>query len=383
VLIEKSRVPIRDILLFGLWPSFIKVFLYRLMGYRIGKGVSIGFGSVICAEHVEVGDHTEIGFLTIIRGKEIRIGSYVQIRSTTFLDTPYIEIGEGSRINEQVFVGGLQQADSRFVLGRNCQVMQMTFINPARSVVVGDDSGIGGHSLIFGHSSWQSQFEGYPVNFEAIEIGKNVSLAWRVFVMPGSNIGDGSVVGVNSLVNGNIPPQSLALGYPARVVSKAPDFPKEIDDEQKVAMFRNIVGEMIQYFSGSGLTCSQEGNLYEIRKPGSRSWWNSDAASWRLLVADGNVRDSVTQLPPQANDVFLSLREIPSDVRSLLNKRQVMWIEIANKEQSIFTNDLGEEVLLFLRRYGVRTLRESVAAVHDRRQSLTETSPAVIDRNCN
>src|SRR5215469_13887633 len=143
MILEKPRIPIRSILLYGLWPGFIKILLYRLKGYRIGKGVSIGFGSVICGDLVEVGDHTSIGFLTIIRGKEIRLGSYVQIGSTTFLDTPYIEIGEGSKINEQVFVGGLQFPDSRIVLGRNCQIMQMTFINPARSVIVGDDSGIG------------------------------------------------------------------------------------------------------------------------------------------------------------------------------------------------------------------------------------------------
>src|SRR6516225_9895451 len=106
MLLEKPRIPFRSILLYGLWPGFIKILLYRLKGYRIGKGVSIGFGAVICGERVVVGDHTSIGFLTIIRGKEIRLGPYVQIGSMTFFDTPYIEIGEGTKINEQVFVGG-------------------------------------------------------------------------------------------------------------------------------------------------------------------------------------------------------------------------------------------------------------------------------------
>ncbi len=55
--IEQPRIPIRDVLLYGLWPGFIKVMIYRLQGYRIGKGVSIGFGSVICAKRVEIGDH--------------------------------------------------------------------------------------------------------------------------------------------------------------------------------------------------------------------------------------------------------------------------------------------------------------------------------------
>ena len=119
--------------MYGLWPGLIKNLLYRLKGYRIGKGVSIGPGSVICGERVEVGDHTSIGFLTIIRGKEISLGAHVQIGSMTFLDTPYIQIGEDTKINEQVFVGGLQSPDSRFVVGRNCQILQLSFINPAQS----------------------------------------------------------------------------------------------------------------------------------------------------------------------------------------------------------------------------------------------------------
>jgi hypothetical protein len=72
MLIEKPRIPFREILLYGWWPGFLKILLYRAKGYRIGKGVSIGFGAVICGERVEVGDYTSIGFLTIIRGKEIR-----------------------------------------------------------------------------------------------------------------------------------------------------------------------------------------------------------------------------------------------------------------------------------------------------------------------
>jgi acetyltransferase-like isoleucine patch superfamily enzyme len=356
MLIEKPRIPIRDLLLYGLWPGFIKILLYRLRGYRIGKGVSVGFGSVISGERVEIGDYTSIGFLTIIRGKEIRLGSYVQIGSTTFLDTPYIEIGDGSKINEQVFVGGLQFPDSRFVLGRNCQVMQMTFINPARSVIVGDDSGIGGHNLIFGHTSWLSQFEGYAVDFEPIEIGKSVSLAWRVFLLPGSKIGDGAVVGANSVVHNSIPPRCLAIGYPARVVSKAPDFPKEVTDEEKVRMFRNIVDEMSHFFAGSGLSCKPAGNCYEFSKP-TRGWRKADVGPWRLQVTDGDVREVIKDPQPGSIHVFLSLREIPPDIRALLDARHIMWIEIAGKEQSWDSNPLGDEVALYLKRYGVRTLR--------------------------
>ena len=54
---------------------------------------------------------------------------------------------------------------------------------------------------------------------------------------------------------------------------------------------------------------------------------------------------------------MLSLWEIPDDIRHGLQSKGIMWIEIARKEQSQVSNDLGEEVNNFLKRYGVRTLR--------------------------
>lgn len=356
MLIEKPRIPIRDVLLFGLWPGFIKNWLYRLRGYQIGKNVSIGLGSVICGDRVVIGDHTSIGFLTIVRGKEIEIGAHVQIGSTTFLDTPYLQIGEGSKINEQVFVGGLQFPDSRFVLGRNCQIMQMSFVNPARSIVVGDDSGIGGHCLIFGHNSFLSAFEGYAVDFEPIEIGQSVSLAWGVFVLPKTKIGDGSVIGARSVVQGTIPPRSLAVGFPARVISKAPDFPKDLSDKDKLDLFRKVVAEMIQFFKDSGLDCEQEGPRYRVSKPAAR-WWRRGCGSWSLEVIDGDVRDAVQRPSFGSVDVLLSLLDIPDDIRQRLQAQGTAWIEIAKKEQSRESNALGEEATHFLKRYGVRTLR--------------------------
>jgi acetyltransferase-like isoleucine patch superfamily enzyme len=356
VLIEKPRIPIREILLLGLWPGFIKNWIYRWKGYRIGKGVSIGFGSVICGDRVEVGDHTSIGFLTIVRGKTILIGAHVQIGSTTFLDTPHMEIGEGSKINEQVFVGGLQFPDSRFVLGRNCQIMQMSFINPARSIVIGDDSGIGGHCLIFGHNSFLSTFEGYAVDFEPIEIGNSVSLAWGVFVLPKTRIGDGAVIGAHSVVHGTIPPRCLAVGFPARVVSRAPEFPREVSDTEKADIFRRIVTEMIQFFVGSGLRCEQDGSRYIVSKPAS-SWWRRNGRRWTVVVVDGDVREAIARLTPGSAHVLLSLWDIPDDERQRLQSQGTMWIEIAKKEQSRSSNDLGDEVAGFLKRYGVRTLR--------------------------
>jgi acetyltransferase-like isoleucine patch superfamily enzyme len=351
MLIQKPRIPVGHVLLFGFLPSFLKVWAYRLKGYKIGRRVSIGFGSVICGKKVTMGDHISIGFLTIIRGEEITVGSHVKIGSVTFLDTPFMAIGDGSKINEQVFVGGLQFPDSKFILGRNCQIMQMTFINPAKSIIVGDDSGIGGHCLIFGHTSWLSHFEGYAVDFEPIEIGSSVSVAWGVFLLPGTKIGDGAVIGANSMVSRTIPPRCLAIGYPARVVSKYPDFPKEVSQAEKIEMLRKIVDEMIDLFRKSRLRCEGDNGDYLISRI-ERKFWALGQKTWRLSVKYDGCSDEEIN-----SDIFLSLRAIPDGVRKQIVQKGNMWIDIEKKEHSDLTNDAGEEVVLFLRRYGVRFCR--------------------------
>ena len=333
-------------------PSPIKKWLYRLKGYRVGKGVSFGFGSVVCGETVDIGERTSLGVLSWIRGETIRLGSHVRIGATTFIDTAHVDIGDGTRINEQVFIGGLQFPGSRLTVGRNCQIMQMTFINPARSITIGDDTGVGGHCLVFGHTSWLSKFEGYPVDFEDIEIGSSVAISWRVFVLPGSRIGDGVVVGANSLVRGTIPPRCLAVGFPARVVRTPPEFPRQVSDDEKKTYLKEIVDEMLAYFQASGLTCRSGNADYEIIDHRPRGWFRRQQ-TWKLAVHPDEPSD---QLPTNL-DVMLSLTAIPTPLRQKLSARRVMWIDIERKERSDYGNDLGEEVAQYLKRYGVRLFR--------------------------
>ena len=49
-------------------------------------------------------------------------------------------------------------------------------------------------------------------------IGNDVWIGQNVTVMPGVNIGDGAIIGTNSVVASDIPPYSIAVGNPCRVV---------------------------------------------------------------------------------------------------------------------------------------------------------------------
>ena len=56
-----------------------------------------------------------------------------------------------------------------------------------------------------------------------VTIGSDCWIGGGVIICPGVTIGDGSVIGAGAVVTKDIPPNSLALGNPARVVKKLND----------------------------------------------------------------------------------------------------------------------------------------------------------------
>ena len=188
------------------------------------------------------------------------------------------------------------------------------------------------------------------MEFDSIKIGSSVSLAWRVFVLPGTEIGDGAVIGANSLVRGRIPPRSLAVGYPARVVSKEPEFPRSLSNAEKEVILDEIVHEFLASLQGEGLTCRLEGDRIDAW---TRRRWFQRSVRRRLQIVTG----ACDERTGADADVVLSLHRIPGSLRSTLAARGVMWLDIEAKERSDAGNDLGEETAIHLRRHGVRFFR--------------------------
>lgn len=53
---------------------------------------------------------------------------------------------------------------------------------------------------------------------KSVIIGKKVWIAPDTKIMKGANIGEGCIIGSNTMVSKNIPPHSLAVGMPAKIV---------------------------------------------------------------------------------------------------------------------------------------------------------------------
>ena len=60
-------------------------------------------------------------------------------------------------------------------------------------------------------------------------------------------------------------------------------------------------------------------------------------------------------------DVLVSFGRIDPHERRRLDDNATVWFDVEGKERAFATNDLAEEVALFLRRYGIRFLRTKVA----------------------
>jgi acetyltransferase-like isoleucine patch superfamily enzyme len=103
------------------------------------------------------------------------------------------------------------------------QIGDRVFINQGSSVVaycqieIGDDTKIGDFVGIY-DTNHHIVDPAHSLKSAPVIIGSNVWLGRGVLVLPGSKIGDHTVVGAGSIVKGDLPPRVLAAGNPAQVV---------------------------------------------------------------------------------------------------------------------------------------------------------------------
>lgn len=136
-------------------------------------------------------------------------------------------------------------------IGYNCTITAWPGNNEFESapeIIIGDNTSIGsechltainkliiGNNVLFGKKITVSDnSHGDTINIDLIVppskrhmfskgpviIEDNVWIGDKTTILPGSVIGFGSIIGANSVVNGIIPPGSMAAGVPAKVIRK-------------------------------------------------------------------------------------------------------------------------------------------------------------------
>jgi len=180
----------------------------KLRGAMIGKGLFLG--RPIIKLHPESKVRLENGFTLISDQRRCSSGNlYAPCRLQTHSATSSIHLGFGVGLNgasivsrsRAIFIG------KNTMLAPNCVIMDSPF-----------------------HKLWppeeRNQYPGTDLD-QDVFIGANCWIGTGCLILPGSNIGDNSVIGARSVVSGEIPPNSLAAGSPARVIRQLDESPNE------------------------------------------------------------------------------------------------------------------------------------------------------------
>ena len=106
-------------------------------------------------------------------------------------------------------------------IGENVQIAQMVYLEERYShlITIGDHVQIGPRVIIATHDSSNNLISrDLPLKLGEVIIGNNVYIGAGAIILPGVSIGDNVLIGAGSLVNKSIPPNSVAVGVPARVI---------------------------------------------------------------------------------------------------------------------------------------------------------------------
>ncbi|CAA9589932.1 hypothetical protein AVDCRST_MAG81-4931 [uncultured Synechococcales cyanobacterium] len=173
--------------------------LYASIFAHLGKDSYIQAGcEFFGGNHIEIGDAVKIH-------RDVRINmssnSFLQVGNNVWLDRGVdinvagedcvIEIGNGSFLGPYVCMAG----PGHIKIGKGC--------------MIASQSGL-----------YANNHRADGLSREGIEIGDNCWLGTGVKVLDGVKIGRGCVIGAGTVVTKNIPPMSVAVGVPAKVIKE-------------------------------------------------------------------------------------------------------------------------------------------------------------------
>jgi galactoside O-acetyltransferase len=200
------------ITLFGNIPTLalgtqLRRLVYRSIFGHLGKKVFIQHGvELISTKNIEIGNGAYIfrGVRLDAKGNpknRISVGNLVAIEryvDVGCLEDTHIDIGDETFIGPNVCIAG----PGNIKIGKHC--------------LIASHSGIFANNHQFSDPHTLIKYQG--ITRKGITIEDDCWLGHGVTVLDGVTIGEGSVIGAGAVVTKDIPPYSVAVGIPARVI---------------------------------------------------------------------------------------------------------------------------------------------------------------------
>jgi acetyltransferase-like isoleucine patch superfamily enzyme len=154
----------------------------------------------------------------VILGRGVYISEYVRIISER---GGSIIIGDGSKIGTMSIV---EDRGGHIRIGRNTSINSFSVLYGHGGLTIGDNCMFATGLIIIpaNHtfSDPDREIRDQGETMQGVTIEDDVWMGARVTVLDGVTIGRGSVIGAGAVVLEHIPPMSVAVGVPARVIKK-------------------------------------------------------------------------------------------------------------------------------------------------------------------
>lgn len=159
----------------------------------------------------------------------IFVSTYYFLRHRCFISalakvqlTNRISFGRGTTVKPFAVI---QTSKGRIVIGKNCAVNNFVQIaNSDGDISIGDHVRIGPSVTILGSSRNYKKRDELIVNqgfsHEGVVIDDDVLVGAGVIILKGCHIGRGAVIGAGSVVTKSVPPYSVVVGIPAKIIGE-------------------------------------------------------------------------------------------------------------------------------------------------------------------
>ncbi|WP_295438996.1 DapH/DapD/GlmU-related protein [uncultured Thiodictyon sp.] len=159
-------------------------------------------------------------------GDGVGIGRHATLRANTDAN-PGIALGQEVSINDAVVIN----ANRGFVtLGERSWLGPFCFVCGNGGVTIGRNVLVAAHSSIntVSHTTQRCDIpiNDQPVLTDPVVIEDDCWIGLNAVILQGVTLGHGCIIGAGAVVTKSIPPWSIAVGVPARVVGRRPGAPE-------------------------------------------------------------------------------------------------------------------------------------------------------------